>query len=177
MGNQRKAEILYDKYYFNGKFEPIIEYCKTAQVFQDVPFSCPDTFKYLDQAYPGSKFILTIRNNPEQWYNSITRFHAKKFGLNGRIPTTEDLLNAEYIRKGFMYNTVKLHDTPDDDPYNKQIMIDHYKKYNSDVIDYFKDRPQDLLVINLAEPQSYMRFVKFVGINSPYSDFPWENKT
>lgn len=43
VGNQRKAEILTGKYYFEGNFQPIVDYCKTAQVFQDVPFSYPNT--------------------------------------------------------------------------------------------------------------------------------------
>jgi hypothetical protein len=64
VGDQRKAEILTGKHYFDGNFQPIIDYCKTAQVFQDVPFSYPETYKYLDKAYPGGKFILTLRDDP-----------------------------------------------------------------------------------------------------------------
>ncbi|MDV6328050.1 sulfotransferase [Idiomarina sp. Sol25] len=177
VGYQRKAEILHDKYYFEGNFDPIIKYCKSAQVFQDSPFSCPDTFKYIDKAFPGSKFILTVRDSPEQWYNSITRFHAKKYGKNGRIPTVDDLLSATYVRKGSPYNTVKLHGTPDNDPYNFEIMVNHYKRHNEAVLEYFKDRPDDLLVINLSKPGAYKKFTDFLGVKSSYNDFPWENKT
>lgn len=177
IGNQRKAEILTGYHYFEGNFQPIINYCKTAQVFQDVPFSYPETYKHLDKAYPGSKFILSVRDNPEQWYQSITRFHAKKFGKNARIPTSEDLKAVSYIWPGYMYNVVRLHGTPEHDPYNKAIMIEHYERHNRDVIAYFKDRPEDLLVINIADKGSYQKFIDFLGIKSPYHDFPWENKT
>lgn len=176
LGDQLKAEILVDKYYFIGQFEPIIEYCKSAQVFQDAPFSYPETYKHLDVAYPESKFILTVRDDAEQWYQSITRFHAKKFG-NGKIPSTSDLRIANHKIKGFMYNTVKLHKTPEVDPYNKAIMIDHYNQHNQDIIDYFKDRSKDLLIINIAKESSYRRFAEFIGMESPYDGFPWENKT
>lgn len=176
-GDQRTAEILYDKYYFKGEFGPIIEYCKSAQVFQDVPFSCPETYKHLDKAYPGSKFILTIRDDPEQWYRSITRFHAKSFGTEGRVPTVDDLKRATYVRPGFMYNTVRLHGTPEHDPYNKEIMIANYSRHIESVMEYFKDRPSDLLVINLAETGAYRKFIEFLGVDSPYEDFPWENPT
>jgi Sulfotransferase domain len=177
VGYQRKAETLYDCFYFQGEFKPIIDYCLTAQVFQDVPFSCPETYKHLDTAYPGSKFILSVRDDGEQWYRSITRFHAKKFGKEGRLPTVEDLKNAIYVRKGFPYNTVRLHGTTDNAPYHKEILIAHYERHNREVMAYFKDRPDDLLVINLAEPGSYKQFVKFLGVNSPYDRFPWEKKT
>ncbi|MDX8395773.1 MAG: sulfotransferase, partial [Mariprofundaceae bacterium] len=102
VGNQWKAEKLANRYYFGVEFNQIIEYCESAQVFQDVPFSWPETYKILDKSYPGSKFILTVRDSPEQWYRSITRFHAKCFG-EGRVPLAEDLRNATYVRKGFMY--------------------------------------------------------------------------
>lgn len=177
VGDQRRAEILYLDHYFEGEFDSIIRYCRSAQVFQDVPFSVPDTFRYLDKAYPGSKFILTTRDSAEQWYSSITRFHAKLYGKNGRVPTTSDLMDATYIRKGAPYNTVRLHATPDDDPYNKKIMIAHYEKHNLDVIEYFKDRPNDLLVLNVSQSGAYQRFIDFLGVVSPYDDFPWENRT
>ena len=76
-----------------------------------------------------------------------------------------------------MYNVVRVHGTPEDDPYNKEIMITHYNHYNESVIDYFKNRPSDLLVLNLVEKGAYQRFVKFIGAQSDSSDFPWENKT
>ncbi len=176
-GNQTVAEKIYDKYYFKDNFKKIIKFCKTAEVFQDVPFSCPETFKYLDKAFPGSKFILTIRDSDEQWYCSITKFHAKHFGSNKNIPTTSDLKEADYVRKGFMYNTVKLHGTLDSDPYNKEIMINHYNNYNKEVLNYFKDRKDDLLVINLSDPDAYGSFKKFLGITNDKKNFPWENKT
>ena len=176
VGDQTAAELLTHKYYFESKFDEIIEYCKTAQVFQDVPFSYPETFKHLDKAYPGSKFILTVRNDANQWYRSLTRFHSKL--LSSELPpTVEDLLNATYIKKGFMYDVVRLHLTSDSDPYNKNIMTKHYNLFNQSVKEYFKDRPNDLLVINLEDKGSYSKFTKFIKTQSPFSDFPWENKT
>lgn len=177
VGNQRKAEILAGKYYFKGVYQPIIKYCESAQVFQDVPFSYPETYKVIDQAYPGSKFILTVRDTSEQWYSSITRFHSKLYGKNGRLPTSEDLRAAEYVWKGYAYNIINVYGTTDDDPYNKETMIAHYERYNREVIEYFKDRSNDLLVINVAEKGAYQKFVEFLGVDSPYDDFPWENKT
>ena len=142
-----------------------------------MPFSYPETYKYLDKAYPGSKFILTLRDDPEQWFRSITRFHAKMFGKDGRVPTVEDLKNAPYVWPGFMYNMVRVHGTPENDPYNKEIMVAHYERYNREVMEYFKDRTDDLLVINVGEEGAYQKFAQFLGVDSPFDDFPWENRT
>lgn len=176
VGDQGAAQRITNKYYFEGNFAPIISYCESAQVFQDVPFSLPETFKHVDLAYPGSKFILTVRDDAEQWYQSVTRFHAKIFG-NGQVPSAADLLNNDMFIKGFWYKLMKLYGAPDDDIYNKDILIAHYNRYNQEVLDYFAGRPNDLLVINLTDTDSYRRFTEFLQVDSPFENFPWENKT
>ena len=155
VGDQSVAEVLTDRYYFNSEFGPIIRYCQTAEVFQDVPFSYPETFKYLDKAYPNSKFILTVRDTPEQWYNSLVNFHAKRYGLNGPVPTYEDLQQEKYQGAGLTINLMSVHNTSKEDPYNKDILIKNYKNHVHAVKDYFKNRPHDLLVLNVAEPNGY----------------------
>ena len=176
VGNQYQAELLINEY-MRGNFDAIIKYCESAQVFQDFPFSMPNTFKHLDKAYPNSKFILSIRDNPEQWYNSLIKFHSKLFG-NGKVPTKEDLMNVKYVFKGWMWKFNRLFDgLPENDPYNKEILMNHYQKYNEEVIKYFKDRPNDLLIINLSDKNAYKKFCSFLDISSPFNDFPWENKT
>lgn len=179
VGNQRTAELLFDDWR-NRNFSPIIRYCHTAQFFQDVPFSLPDTFIAMDKAFPGSKFILTIRDNPEQWYSSATRFYAKIWGKNGRIPTREDLQEASYIFKGrpwYVHSNV-YPNIPEDDPYNKKLLIQSYIDYNNRVIEYFKNRPDDLLILNVAEKSAYQKLCIFLNRTpAGAKKFPWENKT
>ncbi|MGD9638335.1 MAG: sulfotransferase [Alphaproteobacteria bacterium] len=176
VGNQRTAENFLEEY-LEGNFEPIIKYCKTGQFFQDFPFSFPPTYKYIDKAYPNSKFILSVRDNPEQWYNSVVNFHAKLFG-NGHIPKKEDLQKAIYIREGYVWKSFSnIYKTPEDDLYNKDMMIDYYNKYNNEVIEYFADRPNDLAVINVSQNDDYKKLMNFLSIKSPFNAFPYKNKT
>ncbi len=83
-------------------FRKIIKFCKTADAFQDAPFSYDFTFQAVDNAYPGSKFILTERSNSEEWYESLIRFHTKIVGKN-RLPTPNDLKNFPYRYKGYIW--------------------------------------------------------------------------
>lgn len=176
VGYQRDAERLINDYERND-FINIINYCHSAQVFQDVPFSYTRTFKELDKAFPGSKFILTVRDNPEQWYNSLVKFHAKMFG-KGNTPSKEDLQSANYIWKGWAWQDNRInYGSPEDNPYQKEYIINNYLEHNRVVIEYFKNRPDDLLVINLAEKDSYQNFLDFIGVKSDRTEFPWENRT
>lgn len=176
VGHQRTAERLIRDYKV-GNFEPIFQYCKSAQVFQDVPFSYSKTFKHLDKAYPNSKFILSVRDSPEQWYNSVIKFHAKLFG-NGKTPTAEQLKNSNYVWRGWIWESNRINfNSPEYNPYNKESLIENYLNHNMEVLDYFKDRPNDLLVINLSEEGSYQKFIEFIDVKSSKKSFPWENKT
>lgn len=177
IGDQRTAENLIHQW-AKRDFKPIVSYCKSAQFFQDIPFSRPYTYVILDHEFPNSKFILTVRDNSEQWYESLIKFQSKLWGKEGRIPTKEDLMNAPYIYKGFAWETRKLSmNIPDDDPYNKEMLIAAYEQHNEDVKEYFRHRPEDLLVLNVAESGAYQKLCKFLGVKSESKDFPWENRT
>ena len=177
VGYQRTGEELIQDW-SKRDFTKIIKYCKTGQFFQDVPLSLPYTFIVLDQYFPGSKFILTVRDSSDQWYQSITSFHAKKWGKNGRIPTKEDLMAASYIYKGRAWDSNRLiFDTPETDPYQKENLKSRYEFHNESVRDYFRFRPNDLLELNVAAPGAYQKLCGFLGVKAMYEGFPWENKT
>ena len=178
VGNQRQAEIIYDRHVRDGNFNPLFNYCKSAQVFQDVPFSHIRTLKPIDEAFPDSKFILSIRTDAQAWYESMVRFHIKLFGIDGRLPTADELKQVRYVRKGYVYENIKFHyNTPDNDLYNPEIMMAYYNTHNNTVLTHFENRPNDLLVIDLSDPKAYSKMLNFLSIQSPYTEFPWENKT
>ncbi len=175
VGSQTAVERLLKSYAIRD-FRPLIRYCHSAQAFQDVPFSWPYTYQILDYAFPRSKFILTIRHSAEEWYRSLTRFHAKLLGLD-HTPRKADLQRAPYIYPGAMWEVNRLlYNTPEDDPYNEAILTDGYRRYNAEVEAYFKYR-DNLLVLNVTEPGSYHRLCAFLGRKPRYDEFPWLNQT
>jgi hypothetical protein len=176
VGNQRIAELMIHDW-ARRDFRRLINYCYSAQAFQDVPFSWPFTFQTLDHAFPGSKFILTVRDTPEQWYDSLLRFYAKIFG-EGKLPALKDLKNSTYVYKGWAYEANRLiTSTPKNDLFNKEILIANYISYNDTVGEYFRHRPEDLLVLNVAKPGAYDRLCDFLGKPRTGKEFPWENRT
>lgn len=62
VGDKKKGRNMID-FWAKREFKPIIRFCKTAEFFQDAPFSFPYTFIALDQAFPNSKFILLLRDS------------------------------------------------------------------------------------------------------------------
>jgi hypothetical protein len=178
VASEKEAKPLFNDW-VKGDFDPIIKFCKSAEAFQDSPFSFPGTYIALDKAFPGSKFILTIRDDEDQWYRSITRFHSKLWGDGDGVPPSKlqlQLATSSYRSRPWDVNQA-LFKTPENDPYNEEIMKKFYVDYNKSVVKYFEERSDDLLIINVGKEDSYRRLVNFLKVNSSFNEFPWENKT
>lgn len=173
VGHQRTAELLFDDISSNN-YNSLIDYCKTAEAFQDVPFSFPHVYKTIDHYYPNSKFILTVRDSGEQWFNSLVNFHSKIWG-NGSIPTEKELANVNYVYKGYPLDTIKFIYGPN--LYEKEHYINVYQKHNQEVLAYFKNRPNDFICLNVNENEDYQKLCGFLKITSNKKSFYWENKT
>lgn len=175
MGNVPKGERLL-KDYEKSDFGPIVKFCKTAQAFQDAPFSWPYTWLVLFEHFPNAKFILTVRDE-EEWYKSITSYHSKLFSGGKRVPTMKDLQNAKYRYKGFVWDASRaVWKTPEDDVYNKEMFIENYKRHNEDVLHFFKDKP-NFISLNVSQKGSYLQLCEFLNKKPLYGDFPHLNKT
>ena len=176
VGDQPTAELLMDDYIARN-WKPILKYCETAEVFQDVPFSNDFLYVLLDHHFPNAKFILTERDSPEQWYNSITKFHTKLFGKDGQMPIKEDLQKATYRYKGFLWKTFnEKYGEVEGDIYNKAHLIYIYNERNKQIKHYFKNK-SNFLVVNLSQPDAIQKLADFIQITPKYKVMPWENKT
>jgi len=175
MGHQHEAEKLI-QHYAKRDFRPILDFCKKAEAFQDIPFSLPYTYVVMDQYFPGSKFILSVRNDAEEWYNSLIKYHSKKMG-KGSKPTKEELKQHGYVYKGWVWEANRIvYNTPEDDPFEEETLKQFYRQHNEWVKDYFQYK-DNLLVLNLGEENSYQKLCSFLKVNPIHESLPWENKT
>lgn len=176
VGDQAYAELLMENW-ARRDFLPIIQYCQSADAFQDRPFSLDYTYQALDLAYPGSKYILTIRNSAEEWYKSLTTFQTIIIGKN-RLPTADDLKNFNYRRKGWLWRTHQLvYGIDESTLYDKKIYMHHYIAHNDRVRHYFRHRQDDLLVINLKDNNAATKLAKFLRVPRTAVDMPHLNKS
>jgi hypothetical protein len=175
MGDQFQGEELI-KDYKNRNWKPIIKYCKTAEAFQDAPFSWPYTWMILHHYFPEAKFILTVREE-ENWYSSLTRFHANLFSDGKTPPKMEQLQQATYHRNGFMWEVNRaVWKTPENDLYNKEILISNYRSHNFSVRNYFEGNP-NFLELDISNEGSYILLCKFLNKKPKRQTFPHLNKS
>lgn len=176
IGKQKAAELMLQDW-SRRDFAPLLKYCRSARFFQDIPFSLPFTYQAVDVEFPGSKFILTVRDSGDQWFDSLHRFHRKMFGF-GEQPSAEELADIKYHYKGwlleyltFVFGPVEL------GFYERERYIRVYEEHNRAVQEYFRYRPDDLLVLNVSEPDAYSRLMRFLGLPDEGGNFPWLNRS
>lgn len=172
--NDQAAGELLIKSYSENEFLPILKHCETAEFFQDLPFSAPNTFKELKLAFPHAKFILTVRNSAEEWYDSLVRFHEMVFG---KPLNKETLQKADYRYPGFAWEANRaMYSSPENDPYQRTDLIRTYENHIREVRSHFSG-DQNFIEINVSEKNTVIRLCKFLEIEALMDEMPWLNKT
>ena len=116
---------------------------------QDNPWTI--LFRELDEAFPGGRFILTLREE-KAWYASAVRQFAG---------APSEMLKLLYGEAGPVG-----HET---------LFIERYRRHNREVMSYFAHRPNDLLVMDLAAGDGWEKLCPFLGVSIPAAPFPREN--
>lgn len=184
MPGQARQEKLVVEELFKGNYQPLYSLCKKFDAFQDMPFSQGVTYAILDAMFPGSKFILTIRE-PNAWFESLARYHLngilKKAGVE-RLEDFSELAFKDktiYLHENYLQNVVKRHAASVVDHqihfdwslvYNKAHRIEFYERRNQEIIKYFQDRQTQLLVIDITKEEDNSKIIEFLDLPRRYID-------
>lgn len=118
--------------------------------FEDNPW--PIVYKDLDRWFPGSKFILTVRDK-KNWLRSIIRHFGKK------------TFEFEQWYYGVDYPIG-----------NESVYVERFENHNMEVLEYFKDRPNDLLVVDWEKGDDWDKLCTFLEQKVPSRPFPHLNR-
>lgn len=121
----------------------------------------PVAIKYreLDRRFPGAKFVLTVRET-EAWLSSCERYPA--FSVDSR-PSQRPKFRA--LRQ-------KIYGC---DCFDRALFAQTSQRHYSQVVEYFRNRPQDLLILDIAKGEGWEKLCPFLGKPVPTSPFPRTN--
>jgi sulfotransferase family protein len=137
-----------------GNFDRIFSVVDRFDVFEDWPWIL--IYRELDRRYPNSKFILTVRDT-DRWWRSYQN-HVATRGARS------DIGEIRKIIYGFA-----------DGLQHQQAYIERYRHHNAEVLDYFADRPNDLLVLNWEDGDGWPKLCRFLGKSVPVQALPHAN--
>lgn len=175
IGDQATAELFIDEY-AHRDFANILAYCDTAEVFQDAPFSWPDTYKYVFEKYPNAKYILLERESSEIWFDSLTRFHRKIIN-NGKPINADDLKNHTYRKKGYFWQAAQVvYGVDETTLYDKTLYIKNYEEYNDEVKKFFNNKGNFLNIV-LSDVDTTNKLACFLNKKPADIKIPHSNKS
>lgn len=135
----------------DNTLERALRYVPDHDAFKNNPW--PIIYRGVDLAVPNSKFILTVRDE-ESWLASA------KTHFSGQ--SRPELL--------WIYGHTTI------DGHEKEF-VERYRRHNQEVKNYFADRPNDLLVIDLTDGISWEPLCDFLGKPIPDIAFPHSNSS
>ncbi len=156
MGFERhqSGSILAARAYRNGDLSIAKKLTESFDCFEDLPW--PMMYKELLAWYPDAKFILTLRKDPETWYQSLCK-HATRNG------------SSEFNEIAYGYAL----------PFDyQQEHLEIYERHRKEVIAYFNTHaPGQLLVMCFEEGDGWNKLGAFLNKPAPRVPFPHLNKT
>lgn len=119
----------------------------------------PSFYQELDKKYPASKFILTVRDM-DGWLKSCKKQFNQK-----SADKQSDAQNKLFLD---LYGTTVF----EEDKFKQS-----YLSFVEGVNAYFKDRPNDLLIIDIIKGEGWEKLCPFLNKPNPQAPFPKSNVT
>jgi 3'-phosphoadenosine 5'-phosphosulfate (PAPS) 3'-phosphatase len=127
------------------------------EAFTDTPI--PSFYRELDVAYPGSKFILTVRDR-EGWLRSCKKQFTR------RLAEKESEASRALFQD--LYGGME---------FDEQRYSEGYDRFVRGVEEHFLGREDDLLVLDVTRGQGWRELCAFLGKPVPEVPFPVTNVT
>ncbi|XCN74206.1 MAG: sulfotransferase family protein [Candidatus Electrothrix aestuarii] len=144
---------LLEDFVVRNDFSRIVQHVSRYDLFEDWPW--PLIYKQLDEMFPGSKFILTVRSSAETWLESLKKHsmrthptkHCRKLAYNFNFPHKHEKEHVEF-----------------------------YIKHNDCVRSYFDNRRNDFVELCWENGDGFEKLCNFLGYDVPDVPFPHANK-
>jgi hypothetical protein len=137
---------------------PILDEYQGAVDIPVAPF-----YAELDSEYPGSRFVLTVRE-PAAWLRSVELHWELMMDWWHRYPDFKRF--QEFISER-VYGSIH---------FSRDRFLHAYETHRRNVEHYFKDRPGDLLVLDLCGGEGWEALCPFLGVEIPHLPFPHANE-
>ncbi len=168
----------------NENYEPALAVAKRYRCFEDRPWNIWEMYQQLDERFPGSRFILTIREEAEwwksveNWLTAVKPDMLKRYCDHLQIPSTlPDIGKKSWLglfAKSSSHRTNAKSGKASVARYKDQ-MINGFRNYNNRVIKYFSGR-SDFLILDFETGDGWNEICQFLNLAIPPVPLPHANK-
>jgi len=141
-----------------GELENVLIEAANYDTFEDWPWFL--IYRELDRRFPGSKFILTLRKDVDAYLSSLRRHHD-----------CQGIRNDDFDKPRWWDTVFGI--PPNQWDYARS--AGNYERHRREVLEYFQDRPDDLLVVCWETGDGWDELCRFLNKRHPDKPFPHEN--
>jgi hypothetical protein len=151
--------------------------------YKDIPFSCPGISERIITQYPQAKYILTTRDNPKKWVESVKRYWKDYFDQNGFNYKGAFNNYTSYMGIGKFHEPtylLNMFETWNIDSFEGTIdekLEQVYLYHNNSVRKTLKAHKCDWIEINVSKEGELKKLTDWLGIENKNKNFFWKNKT
>lgn len=136
---------------------------KTMDGITDVTVSM--FYFHLDQLFPGSQFILTVRDK-DTWLKSLEAHWNAYPCFDPSLPDTPENRTHLAVRQLLCVTIFGCY------TFSRDRAAYVYDLHYKNVTDYFANRPDDLLILDICAGQGWEQLCPFLGKKVPTVPFP-----
>lgn len=136
----------------DGNHRLLVEAARPFRCFKDRPWNIGGCYQAMDQAYPGSRFVLTLRDEAAWWrsvHSWLTNVKPHLLGLY-----LQHLQVGEFTQEAFLAGL---------------------RRRNEDIRTYFRGR-DNLLELDPSSDRAWIDLCGFLGEPVPAGPFPHTNR-
>jgi hypothetical protein len=124
-------------------------------------------FEDLDRAHPGSKFVLTVREEARWLESCVNHWTGRSAYEEGEGEEHRVHMEIRRFLRAAVYASYE---------FDRGRFVRAYRRHVQAVQRYFEGRPGDLLVIDIAGGDGYEKLAPFLGVAIPEQPFPHKGK-
>lgn len=140
--------------YRRGDLASLLEDMEAHDSFEDWPW--PLLYREADERFPGSKFVLTVRESPDAWYRSLCKMAV-------RMGPLED-----FEKHIYGYSMPQGH---------RREHLEFYERHNQAVLGHFEGRSDQLLLLCWETGQGVGELADFLAVDASVDAAPRINRS
>lgn len=155
-------------------YDKLRAFAEDYDALQDLPFSQNNSYVACDALFPGSKFILTVRD-PQGWVESYIRYYKREFGLEDESTFSEAsfLGKTQYLHLNYVHSLLRRMLVEEqmgqpvvrwDLAFDRDFLISVYQRRNAEIRSYFEQRKDDFLELDPSLEKDTGRLLTFLDI-------------
>lgn len=109
----------------------------------------------IDQAFPGSKFVVTVRESPDTWIQSMRAQEKKR---------------SKSAYRNAIYGVSRIRG-------NEDMLLKLYEDHNQRIHNYFSAPGKELIELCFEKGEGWAELCEFLDLPIPEDPFPHENKS